>query len=86
MKTKFPNFEVQEKIKLYPSLSSYVCFAEVITTKDYLSQGVIKRNFEKWVETGDYARSEKNEILGYLYWLSREPKKETILQKKVEYT
>lgn len=50
--------------------SSYTSFAEAITGQNF-SEQALRRWFNKLVDNGDYAPSEKKAILGYLQTLSK---------------
>lgn len=51
--------------KKHPEWSSYICFAGAVIGQNFSKQ-VIRRWFIKLVNTGDYAKSEKQEILTHL--------------------
>jgi len=53
----------------FPNFSSYLCFAEVIKHHKY-DKEKINYWFNKLVDTDDYARKEKKQIVEYLVKLS----------------
>jgi hypothetical protein len=54
-----------------PFWSDYTCFAEAVHGKGF-SRKTIIRNFVSLVDRGDYARSEKKEIIEHLVRLSKD--------------
>jgi hypothetical protein len=53
----------------YPSYSSYLCFAHTVQSRD-LNRHILHKWFNRLVEHGDYALSEKKRILAHLEALS----------------
>lgn len=51
----------------YPIWSSYLCFATSLRKGDKN----IRQNFEKLVDKEDYAHNEKEDILSYLFTISK---------------
>lgn len=64
----------------YPLWSSYICFAEAITSQRF-SRSIIHRWFQKLVDKDDYARSEKRAVLEHLENLTNLPRKAEIEKK-----
>lgn len=54
-----------EKMRLEPNKSSYLCFAELITGKK-INRFDIRRLFKKFVSKDDYFKEEKDEVVSYL--------------------
>lgn len=54
--------------------SSYICFADAVWGKGFCKDRLY-RHFNKLVETEDYELDEKRAILGFLYWLTNEPRR-----------
>lgn len=55
-----------------PCASSYICFCETIREKGF-SQQTISRWFNKLVNPDDYDKSEKKEVIHFLWELSKLP-------------
>jgi predicted RNA-binding protein YlxR (DUF448 family) len=53
-----------------PLWSDYICFSEAVRGKKF-SRKTIARHFNSLVDKGDYAKSEKKEILRFLVELSK---------------
>jgi len=53
-----------------PYWSDYICFAEAVRGRRF-SRKTIIRNFNSLVDKGDYAKSEKKEIIDFLVELSK---------------
>ena len=53
-----------------PYWSDYICFAEAVRGRKF-SRKTIIRNFNSLVDKGDYAKSEKKEIIDFLVELSK---------------
>jgi len=69
MSARFAEKEFQEMVRLNPCWSSYTCFAEIVRSRK-LSKRVIKRYFEKVVDGKDYSKTDKSQIINFLYELS----------------
>lgn len=59
--------EIREK---NPCASSYICFCETIREKGF-GQQTISRWFSKLVNSDDYDKSEKKELIHFLWKLSK---------------
>lgn len=53
----------------FPEVSTYMCFARAVNGGGYV-RSVIQKWFNKLVEKGDYANSEKRAIIDHLEYLS----------------
>lgn len=70
--TGFPKGVFYDTQRFNPRWSSWVCFCEVIIGKKYLRRPNIRKWFDILVEKKDYSKSDKRELLGYLYGLAKE--------------
>ena len=72
---RFPVQEFNEVKRLNPFWSDFICFAEVIKSRNFLSIRTIKKYFVQLVDKNDFAKSEKGQIIKNLIRLSREANK-----------
>ena len=56
--------------KQNPCWSSFICFANTVRGRNF-NEKTIRMHFNKLVDKEDYAVDEKNQILEYLYQLTR---------------
>jgi len=53
-----------------PNLSSYMCFAQVVSGHIF-TQSQIRKGFNRLVDKEDYARSEKQQILNHIQKIAK---------------
>jgi len=53
-----------------PNLSSYMCFAQVISDRIF-TPSEIRKGFNQLVDKDDYAKSEKQQILSHLLKIAK---------------
>ena len=68
---KFPFQEFNETKRKNPFWSDYICFAETVKDRKFLSVRTIKKYFDILVDKNGYAKSEKHQVLEHLIKLSK---------------
>jgi len=70
--TLFPKQTFYEHQKMNPCWSDFTCFCETIRGRKYLRRPTITKWFNTLVDSEDYGKEDKGEVLGFLFNLARE--------------
>lgn len=69
MPARFPYSEFAETQARFPDQAAWLCFCAVVKPRRALSEKTIRKAFDQLIPRNDYAKSERKQLLDYLFAL-----------------